>query len=510
MNPSQRDLEELQPHGRETIAIEQGGVDEVSVVPWTSIFPRKVARKVARKMGITRKWATLFVVLAGLFTTSSTITVLVVSLQTIADDLNSSVNMLNWSITGPMLAFGVVGPAYGKIGDLYGHKKVYVYGLFFAGIFAGATVFAWNAPSMIIFRLMSAVAGSATGPAAMAYINRLFEPHERVQPMGLWSFTTAGAPVLGVVLGGPLVDSIGWRMIFIIQTPLLLGAALVAWKLLPQTSRMKNVKFDIWGSVTLGFAATLFLLAVNRGHTWGWTSPAILATFFASIAASVAFVRVEQAAEAPLLPLHWLRNINLILPMVIQMLINFAYMGGFIVIPQMLENGLNMKASHIGLLVIARPLTFSLTAPLASFFTMRVGERVSGALGAAGVIASMVLLSTIREGSSDLIVIIGLGLSGIGFGIAGPALSALVSNTAPEESIGVAGAMQQLLSQMGAVLGSTVMISIHEMTMGDGAQNRILPSYGYALWAGAFTAFVGMLLAFKLTSTDRSNIDAIN
>lgn len=510
MNPSQRDLEELQPHGRETIAIEQGGVDEVSVVPWTSIFPRKVARKVARKMGITRKWATLFVVLAGLFTTSSTITVLVVSLQTIADDLNSSVNMLNWSITGPMLAFGVVGPAYGKIGDLYGHKKVYVYGLFFAGIFAGATVFAWNAPSMIIFRLMSAVAGSATGPAAMAYINRLFEPHERVQPMGLWSFTTAGAPVLGVVLGGPLVDSIGWRMIFIIQTPLLLGAALVAWKLLPQTSRMKNVKFDIWGSVTLGFAATLFLLAINRGHTWGWTSPAILATFFASIAASVAFVRVEQAAEAPLLPLHWLRNINLILPMVIQMLINFAYMGGFIVIPQMLENGLNMKASHIGLLVIARPLTFSLTAPLASFFTMRVGERVSGALGAAGVIASMVLLSTIREGSSDLIVIIGLGLSGIGFGIAGPALSALVSNTAPEESIGVAGAMQQLLSQMGAVLGSTVMISIHEMTMGDGAQNRILPSYGYALWAGAFTAFVGMLLAFKLTSTDRSNIDAIN
>ena len=510
MNPSQRDLEELQPHGRETIAIEQGGVDEVSVVPWTSIFPRKVARKVARKMGITRKWATLFVVLAGLFTTSSTITVLVVSLQTIADDLNSSVNMLNWSITGPMLAFGVVGPAYGKIGDLYGHKKVYVYGLFFAGIFAGATVFAWNAPSMIIFRLMSAVAGSATGPAAMAYINRLFEPHERVQPMGLWSFTTAGAPVLGVVLGGPLVDSIGWRMIFIIQTPLLLGAALVAWKLLPQTSRMKNVKFDIWGSVTLGFAATLFLLAINRGHTWGWTSPAILATFFASIAASVAFVRVEQAAEAPLLPLHWLRNINLILPMVIQMLINFAYMGGFIVIPQMLENGLNMKASHIGLLVIARPLTFSLTAPLASFFTMRVGERVSGALGAAGVIASMVLLSTIREGSSDLIVIIGLGLSGIGFGIAGPALSALVSNTAPEESIGVAGAMQQLLSQMGAVLGSTVMISIHEMTMGDGAQNKILPSYGYALWAGAFTAFVGMLLAFKLTSTDRSNIDAIN
>ena len=113
MNPRKND-EELVEHGRNTIAIEQGGVDEVSVIPWSLMIPRRIARKV----GLTRKWATLIVVLAGLFTTSSTITVLVVSLETISRDLNSSVSVLNWSITGPMLAFGVVGPAYGKIGDL--------------------------------------------------------------------------------------------------------------------------------------------------------------------------------------------------------------------------------------------------------------------------------------------------------------------------------------------------------------------------------------------------------
>ena len=495
MNPSNRD-EELIPHGRETIAVEQGGVDEVSVVPWTAMIPRKVARRI----GLTRKWATLIVVLAGLFTTSSTITVLSVSLKTIAGDLHSTTSILTWAITGPMLAFGVVGPAYGKIGDLYGHKKVYVGGLFFAGVFAFLTVFAWNGPTMVLFRLLSATAGSATGPAAMAYINRLFEPHERVRPMGLWSFTTAGAPVLGVVIGGPLVESIGWRMIFIIQTPLLLGASVLAWSLLPQTSRLKNVKFDVSGSATLGSGATFLLLAINRGHAWGWGSPAIIAFFVVSVLSFVAFVRVEKRAEAPLMPLSWLSNANLFLPMVIQSLINFAYMGGFVVIPQMLEDGLHMTPSHIGLLVIARPLTFSLTAPLASFFTMRVGERVSGVLGATGVIASMVLLSTIRGGAADIVVIMGLGLSGIGFGIAGPALSSLVSNNAPEDAIGVAGAMQQLLSQMGAVLGSTVMISIHEMTAGSG----MLTSYGYALLAGAFTSVVGMVLSFKLVPTDRS------
>lgn len=496
MNPSQRDNEELTPHGRSTVTVDQAGVDEVSVVPWTQMIPRRVARKV----GLTRKWATFIVVLAGLFTTSSTITVLVVSLETIARDLNSSVSVLNWSITGPMLAFGVVGPAYGKIGDLLGHKKVYVYGLLFSGVFALATVFAWNASSMVFFRLMSAVAGSATGPAAMAYINRLFDPQERVRPMGLWSFITAGAPVLGVVLGGPLVESIGWRMIFVIQAPLLLGASLLAWNLLPQTSRMKNVKFDVWGSVTLGLGATFLLLTINRGHSWGWTSPAIIGCGLIAILALYVFIRVEQRVEAPLLPLGWLKEGNIVLPMVIQALLNFAYMGGFIVVPQMLEKGLGMTTAHIGLLVIARPLTFSIIAPLASFFTMRVGERVSGVLGASGILASMLLLSTIRGGASDLLVIIGLGLSGLGFGIAGPALSALVSNAVDDDSVGVAGAMQQLLSQMGAVLGSTVMISIQEMTSKSG----VVESYAYGLLSGAVTAVVGVLLAMKLTPTDRS------
>lgn len=500
MNPSKRDEEILTPHGRDSITLEQAGVDEVSVVPWTQMIPRRIARKV----GLTRKWATLFVVLGGLFTTSSTITILVVSLETISRDLGSSVSVLNWSITGPMLAFGVVGPAYGKIGDLYGHKKVYVYGLFFSGLFALATVFAWNAMSLVVFRLLSAVAGAATGPAAMAYINRLFEPHERVRPLGLWSFTTAGAPVLGVVIGGPLVESIGWQMIFIIQTPLLLGASLVAWRLLPQTSRSRDVKFDVLGSVSLGLGATSLLLGVNRGHSWGWTSPLILSCFVASALSLWWFVRVERRAEAPLMPLSWLRTPNIIYPVVIQSLLNFAYMGGFIVVPQLLEIGLGFTPAHIGWLVIARPLAFSITAPLGSFFTMRVGERVSGMVGAVGIVASMLVLGTLGEDSSDLVIAVGLALSGVGFGIAGPALGALVANAVDDETVGVAGAMQQLLGQMGAVFGSTVMISIHEMTAGSG----VVQSYAYALLSGAVVAGVATVLTVKLRSSERAPVAA--
>jgi predicted MFS family arabinose efflux permease len=354
---------------------------------------------------------------------------------------------------------------------------------------------------MVVFRVLSATAGSATGPAAMAYINRLFEPNERVRPLGLWSFVTAGAPVLGVVMGAPLVESIGWRMIFVIQTPLLIGASILAWNMLPQTSRMKNVKFDVKGSVTLGLGATLLLLTINRGHAWGWTSPAILAFAVASILSLYFFIRIERVAEAPLMPLHWLRTPNVILPIAIQALLNFAYMGGFIVVPQMLETGLGFTSSHIGWLVIARPLAFSITAPLASLVTMRIGERRSGVIGAIGIIVSMLLLSSISADSPDILIALGLAMSGVGFGIAGPALTGLVANAVDDETVGVAGAMQQLLSQMGAVLGSTVMISIHEMTAGS---TTVVRSYGLALLAGAVTAAGAAVLASKLQSTDRS------
>jgi MFS family permease len=409
---------------------------------------------------------------------------------------------LNWAITGPMLAFGVVGPAFGKIGDLYGHKKVYVYGLAISGLFAGATVFAWNAASLVLFRTLSATAGSATGPAAMAYINRLFEPHERVRPLSIWSFTTAGAPVLGVVLGGPLIESIGWRIIFVIQAPLCFIAAFIAWKMLPQTSRIKNVKFDVMGSLTLGLGALFVLLGINRGNAWGWSSPATLSVIALGVVTIAAFVQFEKRAEAPLMPLHWLKRRNLVMPVVSQSLTNFAYMGGFILIPQLLERGLGFSAAFVGWLIVARPLAFSLAAPTASFVTMRVGERVSAVVGSGIVVLAMILFALIDIGSSSWFIAAALAISGIGLGISSPSLTALVANAVDDKDLGVAGALQQLMNQLAAVAGTTVMISVQESL----EPNGVVQSFSIAFVVGACVAALGTLAAFYVRSTDRSAI----
>jgi len=412
--------------------------------------------------------AVLVVVLSGLFTVSLTITVLSNSLDRIAGDLHSTRATVLWSITGPMLAFGVVGPAFGKAGDLWGHRRVFILGLAGAAVFAALTAVAWSAPSMIAFRILSATMGSATGPSAMAFINRMYPPSERVRPLGYWSFVTAGAPVIGVVVGAPLVALAGWRVIFIAQAPLCAAGALIAARLLPETDRQENVRFDVAGAVTLGLGASLALIGINRGNDWGWTSPQLVGCLALSAVLLGAFARVERRATEPLLPLAWLRRRNFVAPIGAQTLANFAYMGSFMLAPSLLQNGLGYSETHSGLMLIARPLAFALAASRAGYVSGRIGERNSGIAGATVVVVSMLTFASLGDASGGLVVIVALALAGVGMGLAAPAMIASVANSVDDADLGVAGAFQQLMSQLGAVLGAEVMQSVQLAGSGTG------------------------------------------
>ena len=474
------------------------GVDEVVITP----LRERMRSALAERVGISRRKATMAVLLSGAFTVSFTITLLVVVLDTVADDLGSSVSVVSWSITAPMLVFAVVGPAFGTLGDLIGHKRVFVGGLLGAGIFAGLAALAPNAPLLIALRTLSAACGSATGPSAMAFTNRLFEPHERVRPLGVWSFVTAGAPVLGVVAGVPLVASVGWRIIFLVQAPLCVLGAVVAWWLLRDTEKKPAAKFDVAGALTLGLGAALVLLGINRAGAWGWDSPAIIVAIVAGVSLLWAFVRVERRVAAPIVPPHWFRTRNVAFPVLSQSLANFGYMGAFMIVPQMLQDGAGLSLATVGWLIIARPLTFAVVAPLGANVTMRTGERFAGMFGSMTVFTSLVILSTVRTDTPLWLIAFGLALSGLGLGVSSPAMSSLLANAVEDDQLGAASAMQQLVSQMGALLGATVMITVQEATADQG----ILPSYANSLVIGASLCVVAGLLASEVRSTDRSAI----
>jgi MFS family permease len=478
-----------------TLDVDGAGVEDIAIVPWPSLLRRRIAGRV----GIDSRWAQLTVVLAGLFTVSCTITLLVVSLKDIAEEFGTTEATMSWAITGPMLAFGVVGPAYGKAGDLWGHKRVFVGGLLGAGLFALLTVFSWSALSMITFRTLSATAGAATGPSTMAYINRLFAPEDRVKPLSYWSFVNAGAPVIGVVAGAVLVDAIGWRIIFAVQAPMCLVGALVAIWLLPDTERMRGVRFDLAGSATLGLTAATLLAGISQGSHWGWNSSATIGCFLASAVGVRLFISVERRAVEPLFPLSWLRTRNVALPILSLTLSNFAYMGGFLFAPRLLENVMGLSTTEIGNLVIARPLTFALAAPIAGYVTIRVGERASGVAGSLAVVLSMFLFAQVTAETSIFAVVVALALSGVGVGVSLPAMTSLVANAVDDANLGVAGAMQQLSSQMGAVLGSVVMTAVQAARESQG----LVASYHSAFNVAMFVAAGAVVTAAFVRPTAR-------
>jgi EmrB/QacA subfamily drug resistance transporter len=484
------------------LSIDAPGADEVAVVPWPLMLRARVHERVS---GSPRyPWLVLTVALFGLFSVGFTITILSVSIPRIAEEMGSDTSTVTWVVTGPLLAFAVVGPAMGKLGDLYGHRRVYGWSMACVSVFAALTAAAWSAGALIAFRTLGAATGAAVGPASIAIINRLFPRERRVQAMGYWSMVGAGGPVIGVVAGGPIVETFGWRWIFIAQVPLTLAGLLLAMLVLPETERRERATFDYAGAVVLAMGATSLLFAINRGPLWGWTNPQILGGFVIAPVALAAFVAIERRVANPLLPLAYVRQRNFTFAIATQCFTNFAYMGGFVITPIFLESVFGYPETRVGGLMIARPLAFAIAGPLAGYVAIRIGERTSAVVGSAFVMASMVALSTVAPGSSDLVIIGSLALSGIGLGCSSPSLSASIANAVDERDLGVAGAFQQMMTQLGVVVGIQVMQTVSVVRVASAGE---VGAYGEAYLVGGFAAALGLVTACFVRSSHRHGRD---
>lgn len=480
------------------LTLDAPGAEEVPVVPWPIMFRARLQDRVSGSPHY--PWLVLAVALFGLFSVGFTITILSVSVPRIAEELNSDASTVTWVVTGPLLAFAVVGPAMGKLGDLYGHRRLYAWSMAAVGLLAALTAASWSAGSLIAFRTLGAATGAAVGPASIAIINRLFPRERRVQAMGYWSMVGAGGPVIGVVAGGPIVEAFGWRWIFIGQVPLTLAGLLLAVLMLPETERRDRVAFDWAGAVVLALGATSLLFAINRGPLWGWSSPLIITGFAIAPVALAAFAVIERRAAHPLLPLRYIRRRNFTFAIATQGFVNFAYMGGFVITPLFLESVFDYPETRVGGLMIARPLAFAITGPLAGYVAVKIGERTSAVVGAIFVVASMIALSTVAPGSSDLIIVGSLALSGIGLGASSPAMAASIANAVDERDLGVAGAFQQMVQQLGVVIGIQVMQTVsvvREDAVGE------VGAYGEAYLVGGFVAAIGVVAACFVRSSPR-------
>jgi EmrB/QacA subfamily drug resistance transporter len=490
----------------ERLISEAPGATETVSVPWPLLLRHRVVRRV--EASDRYRWWVLMTCLTGLFAVGITITILTISLPRLARDLHSDTSTMTWVITGPLLAFGVIGPLVGKVSDVWGPRRVYLLGLTISMVFAIASALAWNASSLIAFRVLAGAESASVGPAALALILRSFAQEDRVKAMGWWSLVGAGAPVLGVVLGGPAVEHVGWRVIFAAQVPLTLAALGVGYLVLPRARGADDeprTPVDVRGALTLAVAATSLLFALNRAPVWGWTSAGVLLAFAIAPVAAVAFVAIERRVEHPLIPLDYLRRRNFAMPIGVQFFTNFAYMGSFFLTPLFLKGAFGYGETRIGSLSIARPLTFSISAPIAGYVAVRVGERSAAVVGSLAVLGSMLVWSHLAPGTPNLAIVGALALAGVGLGISSPSMSSTVANAVDEESFGVVGAAQQLVLQLGIVAGiqaTQTFQAAREPYVG------LVGSYHQAYLLAGAVCVAGVICALFVRSAERAPLSA--
>jgi MFS family permease len=507
----------------------EGGI----VVPWPLLFRHRIHRRLTRSDRY--QWWVLWTVLAGLLSVNITFTVFVVALPQVAHQLHTTVSTLTWTSTGPLLAFGVAAPVLGKLGDLRGYRRLYLWGLSGAAVSVVLTASAPTAGVLIAARLFDGVQGAATGAASMALVLQAFSHEDRVKAMGWWALVGAGGPVLGVTIGAPIIQYFGWRALFWGELPLMAVAALLAVVVLPTHDRANVAdpeeepveptrptgaegdagagggavpgkpaspwsQLDWTGSWTLALCVTAGLLALNQAPSWGVTAPATVGVFALSLVAGVAFVLHERRAPSPLIPLRYFRMRNFVFPLGARTFVNFSYMGGFFLFPILMEGVYGYSETRAGLVSTARPLMFSLVAPAAGYAAVKVGERSLVLAGALSLTVSMVVFTQLGSSPSLVVILVALALSGVGNGLSTPSTVSSASNEVAADELGVMSAAQQLITQIGIVAGIQVMVTVQASAHGGVGS---LASFHRAYAVGAIGAVLAGVCGFFVRNTPR-------
>lgn len=471
------------------------------------------------------KWWILATVIVGTFLGRLDQTIVNIALPKIIDDFGITITAAGWIGTAYILANAVFVPVWGKLGDTIGRKKVYMlgFGIFIAGsVLAG---FAWNLGSLLVFRVIQAIASSADYPTAMAIIAITFrQGKERAQALGLWSVSFAAAAVFGPLIGGPLIDTFGWRSVFLINLPVGIAGMIMATIFISEsTSGKKNIKFDWWGAVTLGIALSALVLILDKGMDWGWLSLGALILYVISATFFTIFYRIEKNHPDPIVDLKFFKSIIFVGTIINNFVVFMALMGAIFLIPVFVATFLGYNATQTGLIFLPMAFFMVIASFIGSKFTGKVKSYI--VITISTFIAGVGLLTfVILDPRSTMIdVIIPLSIMAFGLGLGMSQRTNAIASVVDSSEMGIASSVLALARNIAgafgiAMFGTILQNSINRAVM-DTAKNSVIHvtsslvyqqaasliilhsyivAYHTVFYIAAAVLFVGAILSFVI------------
>ena len=440
------------------------------------------------------RWLLLLVIGLAVLGFGSLMTLVTAALTPISEELNTSLATAGWVMTGLMLAMAVSTPMGGKLADSFGHRRVFMVGM--VGMTAAMIVNTWvpNIGSFIAVRVVFGMCGGMLMPSGMALLMHAFGPADRARAVGWFQFAMTGAPTIGVIAGGPLLNVFGWRGIFMLFGIVgLVGTALAALVVKP-IPHGERVPIDFLGALLLAAGTLLVLLAITRVPTLTnvGVSPlrdgAFLAMLGGAVLCYLAFPRWERRVKAPLLDLRLFRRASFTLPLIAAPSNQFAYMGAFTLVPAILQTRYGYSVGAAALLMVPRPGAFAIASPLGGTIVSRFGARAPMLFGTIAMIGSMLAFAVGVDpaGWGLFAIFVGLVLSGLSAGIGSPAYQMLVANSVEDKDLGVANGMNQTVMWIGIIFGIQTMLAF---AGDDPSLGRLRATFVL----GAFVAAIGFI-----------------
>jgi EmrB/QacA subfamily drug resistance transporter len=455
------------------------------------------------------RWLALMVLCLGDLMIVLDSTIVNVALPSIRADLGFSETSLVWVVNAYLLTFGGFMLLGGKLGDLFGHRRLFLIGI---TAFTAASAACGLAPSqefLIVARAAQGVGGAVVSAVALSLLMIMFtEPGERAKAMGIFGFVLAGGGSLGVILGGVLTDAVDWHWIFLVNLPVGVAVFAACLPLLPRYSASGEGKVDFLGAFTVTASLMCAVYAIVNGGTAGWTSAQTLGLLAGALVLLVAFVVIELRAESPLVPLSIFRRRNISTANGIGILWASALFAWFFFSALYLQEVLGYEPLEVGLAFLpATVIMAAFSLGLSAKLVMRFGTRLPVGIGMVIAAVGLALFSRAPvDGSFAVDVLPAMVLIGIGAGTAfNPLLLAAMSDAEPSQA-GLASGVVNTSFMMGGALGLAILGSIAAARAdslesgGDAALPALNGGYQLAFLVGAAFALLAAGLAVLLRS----------
>jgi EmrB/QacA subfamily drug resistance transporter len=455
------------------------------------------------------RWLALYVLCLASLMIVLDATIVNVALPSIREDLGFSQTSLAWVVNAYLLTYGGCLLLGGRLGDLFGHRRLFLIGISLFTLASLACGVATSQAFLIAARSVQGVGGAIASAVSLSLMMTLFtEPADRAKAMGVFGFVAAGGGSIGVTLGGILTDSLDWHWIFLVNFPIGIAVVALSLKLLP-AARIEGaaVKLDVAGAITVTSALMLAVYAIVNGNQNGWTSAQTLGMLGAAAVLLAVFLVIESRVESPLMPLRLFRLRNLATANVVGILWAAAMFAWFFLAALYMQLVLGYTPLEVGLAFLPANLIMGVfSLGLSAKLVMRFGIRAPLAVGLVLAAAGMVLFVRAPvDGSFVVDVLPSMMLLGLGAGTAfNPVLLAAMSDVDQSEA-GLASGVVNTSFMMGGAVGLAVLASLAQSrteslrASGDGVLTALTGGYHAAFLLGAVFALAAAALgAFLL------------